>query len=116
MNHFSASQPICKKRVRERIQRVGFDVSTNLSEREGKRERKRRKEREREKCRRYVWVLVFPRVIESETRGKKKEIDKVLTLISLLSSWTSVVILKEIFKVLYLKFAHLEFMNLGFLD
>ena len=70
MNHFSASQPICEKRVRERIQRVGFDVSTNLSEREGKRERKRRKEREREKCRSYVWVLVFPRVIESETRGK----------------------------------------------
>ena len=54
MNHFSASQPIYEKRVRERIQRVGFDVSTNLSEREGKRERKRRKEREREKCRSYV--------------------------------------------------------------
>ena len=54
MNHFSASQSICEKRVRERIQRVGFDVSTNLSEREGKRERKRRKEREREKCRSYV--------------------------------------------------------------
>ena len=49
MNHFSASQPICEKRVRERIQRVGFDVSTNLSEREGKREREREEKRGRER-------------------------------------------------------------------
>ena len=53
---------------------------------------------------------------QGENKRRKKEIDKVLTLISLLSSWTSVIILKEIFEVLYLKFAHLEFMNLGFLD
>ena len=60
----------------------------------------------------------FPASYRVRNKGKrrKKEIDKVLTLISLLSSWTSVIILKEIFEVLYLKFAHLEFMNLGFLD
>ena len=53
---------------------------------------------------------------QGENKRRKKEIDKVLTLISLLSSWTSVIVLKEIFEVLYLKFAHLEFMNLGFVD
>ena len=61
----------------------------------------------------------FPTSYRVGKKGKikeEKEIDRVLTLISLLSSWTSVIILKEIPKVLYLKFAHLKFMNLGFLD
>ena len=50
MNHFSASQTICeeRERERERIQRVGFDASTNLSEREGKREKEKKREGERE--------------------------------------------------------------------
>ena len=48
MNHFSASQTICEERERERIQRVGFDASTNLSEREGKREKEKKREGERE--------------------------------------------------------------------
>ena len=37
------------ERERERIQRVGFDASTNLSEREGKREREREVKRGRER-------------------------------------------------------------------
>ena len=89
-----------------------------MREKEIEREREEKRGRERSvgaMCE-FWFSCELKSLKQGENTRRKKEIDKVLTLISLLSSWTSVIILKEICKVLYLKFAHLEFMNLGFLD
>ena len=75
MNHFSASQPICEERERERENSESWVRCFNQSEWEKRKEREKEKKREGE---REVWELCvsfdFPLgVIESETGEKYKE-------------------------------------------
>ena len=84
-----------------------MSVSSNMSEREGKKERKREREekrgRERTLGARFVFE-VHRQCSRVSNRGKKKKIDGDLTLVSLLTQWTGVLILRGVPNVLYIRY------------
>ena len=78
-----------------------------MSEREGKKERKREREekRGRERTLGAGFVFeVFCRSSRVSKRRNKKKIDGDLTLVSLLTQWTGVLILRGMPNVLYVMY------------